>query len=476
MAQFGEDQQDVGSLSISEIDTVGTVTFYFAPNFEKLSHYTNPANVPSKVKIAQVNPQEHYMRIYPINTLMHSPDFLKPKYAKIRRFILEEPCISFPDSDPYYHIDSRAPWSDPISFLLETLPVGFTRDYRYGLGLAKEGKFLIKEIENMTNVETITFIEGDEIKIEETTMHFGLNKYHDIINEINRIANRGQKATWRVKQNFALNTLAPFFNLEQTEYSLGHHPHSAQIALAAANESNNSNSEEEEKLFLSDNFASKLRKFNTHSPEKLPLLRRDIELISLEQLISNFETYLRASYSEKAWQDFFHKNLFALQQVFGMPTTFFSNEVAVGGRGLNGAGDKIVDFMFKNTLTNNIALVEIKRPGTRLLESRHYRNGIYGPHRELNNAITQALDQCYHLSLELPTLKNNSRRYDLESYNIRCIVIAGRTPPTDEPDKLKSLELFRNNLRAVTIITYDEILESLKTLCSFLSNVDEQEE
>lgn len=157
-----------------------------------------------------------------------------------------------------------------------------------------------------------------------------------------------------------------------------------------------------------------------------------------------------------------------------MPTRLFRDEVTVGGRDFTGSGDKIVDFMFKNTLTNNIALVEIKLPGMPLLDPKEYRKGVYGPHKKLNDAITQALDQCYHLQSELPTLKYNARQYDLESYNIRCIVIAGRTP-LDDDNKKKSLELFRNNLRSVTIITYDEILESLKALHYFLSNEDDQE-
>ena len=203
-------------------------------------------------------------------------------------------------------------------------------------------------------------------------------------------------------------------------------------------------------------------------------MRRDVELVSLEELISNFEAYLKGRHQEKHWQKFFKKNLFALQQVFGMPTTLFRDEVTVGGRGLTGSGDKIVDFMFKNTLTDNIALVEIKRPEMPLFDPKEYRKGVYGPHKELNKAITQALDQCFHLQSELPTLKNNARQYDLESYNVRCIVIAGRTP-SDDNDKKKSLELFRNNLRSVTIVTYDEILESLRTLHHFLSNEDDQE-
>jgi len=40
--------------------------------------------------------------------------------------------------------------------------------------------------------------------------------------------------------------------------------------------------------------------------------------------------------------------------------------------------------------------------------------------------------------------------------------------PSD-PDQKKSLELFRNNLNDVIIVTFDELLEKLKNLYKFLS-------
>ena len=473
MAQFGQDQRDVGTLSISEIDTDGTYTFHFIPNLDKVPDYIDRDKIPERATLAHVNPELQYIKIYPINTLADSSNFLAPKYSKIRTIILEG--AVYPTFDGWGDYDTDDLLVDnPIELLLDYLPKGFVRDYRYGLGLTQEANFIINEIESATNVNTITFNDSNEIKIEDSTLHFSLNEYYEIIGEIKRIANRGQKATWRVKQNFAYNTLAPLLHLEPKDCSLGRHPHSKQITLAAADHIDTVRITRDDDSFPSSDFSSKLRKLNARSPEALPELRRDVELVSLEQLISNLENYLKGRRSEKHWQKFFKKNLFALQQVFGMPTTLFGDEVTVGGRDFTGGGDKIVDFMFKNTLTDNIALVEIKRPEMHLLNLKEYRKGVYGPHKDLNNAITQALDQCYHLQSELPTLKYNSRQYDLESYNIRCIVIAGRTPSNEE-DKKKSLELFRNNLRSVTIVTYDEILESLKTLHRFLSNEDSPE-
>ena len=468
MAQFGQDQRDVGTLSISEIDTEGVYTFRFIPNLDKVPAHIKRKQLPQEVILAQANPQKQYINIYPINTLTEDEGFLTPKYRKIHTISLEGSIFPYPEGGAYYDAD-EPPWGDPIELLLDCLPKGFTRDYRYGLGLTQEGNFIINEIENATNVNTIAFNASEEIEIKDTILHFSLSKYYDIIDEIKRIAGRGQRATWRVKQNFAYNTLAPLLKLEPKDCSLGRFPDSKQITLAAAGNVDTVRIKRDDDLFSSRDFSSKLRKLTARSPEAVPELRRDIELVSLEQLISNFETYLKGKHSEKHWQKFFKKNLFALQQVFGMPTTLFRDEVTVGGRDFTGSGDKIVDFMFKNTLTGNIALVEIKRPGMPLLNPKEYRKGVYGPHKELNEAITQALDQCFHLQSELPTLKSNARQYDLEAYNVRCIVIAGRTP-SDDDNKKKSLELFRNNLRSVTIVTYDEILESLKTLHHFLSN------
>ena len=473
MAQFGQDQQDIGRLSISEIDTEGTYIFHFIPNLDKVPSHVRRDSLPAKVTLAQANPGKQFISIYPINTLAEHEGFLTPKYRKIHTISLEGSIFPHLEGGPFYDADEQ-PWGDPIEFLLDCLPKGFTRDYRYGLGLKKEANILINEIEDATDIDTIVFNDTNEIKVEGSTIHFSLNKYHEIIGEINRIASRGQKATWRVKSNYAHNALAVPLNLEITDYSLGRHPHSKLIALAADGKLDKTSANEIEQLISNSDFSSKLRQFSTHSPESLPTLRKDVELVSLEQLISNFEDYLKRKHQEKDWQEFFKNNLFALQQVFGMPTTLFGDEVTVGGRDFTGSGDKIVDFMFKNTLTDNIALVEIKLPEMPLLNPGEYRKGVYGPHKKLNDAITQALDQCFHLQSELPTLKNNARQDDLESYNVRCIIIAGRTP-SDDNDKKKSLELFRNNLRSVTIVTYDEILESLKTLQHFLSNKDDQE-
>ena len=59
MAQFGQDQRDVGTLSISEIDTNGTYTFVFMPNLDKLPDHLDRDKLPKQVTLAEANPQHN---------------------------------------------------------------------------------------------------------------------------------------------------------------------------------------------------------------------------------------------------------------------------------------------------------------------------------------------------------------------------------------------------------------------------------
>jgi hypothetical protein len=196
-------------------------------------------------------------------------------------------------------------------------------------------------------------------------------------------------------------------------------------------------------------------------------LQREIELVTLEQLIQKMESLISKSAAEPNWQRFFVANPFILSLVFGLPLVGVGDQVSVGGRTFSGGGEKIADFLTKNSLTDNLTLIEIKTAQTKLM-GREYRGGVFPPSRDLAGCITQVLDQRHRIQTELNALKDNSRQYSVESYAIRCVVVIGTTP--DDPDQKKSLELFRNNLHDVLVITFDELLEKLRHLHKFLSS------
>ena len=59
-----------------------------------------------------------------------------------------------------------------------------------------------------------------------------------------------------------------------------------------------------------------------------------------------------------------------------------------------------------------------------------------------------------------------SKVYDIETYNINCVLIIGKVPEGE--NQKKSFELFRNNSKDITIIAFDELLKKLEVLHDFL--------
>jgi len=185
-------------------------------------------------------------------------------------------------------------------------------------------------------------------------------------------------------------------------------------------------------------------------PEKLAKLRGDIELVTLEVLIEKFERMLDETLAEDSWQDFFNENPFILNMAFGYPVIKVRDQASVGGRKLSGGGEKITDFLVKNSLTNNTAIFEIKTPQGAILNKTPFRDGVYTPSAPLSGSINQALDQKYQFQKQIAHIKDNTRLYDIESYAVHCCLVIGQTPEGD--NQKKSFELFRRNSKDVEIV------------------------
>jgi len=460
MARFGDDRPESVILDIRANESAGFIEAFLSPKEPPKAGSAAADRLAAGVKLIQLDTGSGLVRIFPKNTNEWSEKFLGPKYKKIVAFTLH-----LTPTDDY--IGGQPVVLDEI---LESLPPGFIRGTAYGLGLLKGCNRLIDLIEEHTSCDEIEFVDGESAEVDGTIFRLGLGRFGAIWAELGRIDDRSNRAAGRVKDAFVHNDLAEALGLEPAEYSLGRHPVSRVIAKAANGIEELSDGERNS---LVQAMASESAALASTAPEKFQQLRRDIELVSLESLIEAYSAALDAGKSEPYWQRFFNDNAFALQQVFGAPMVNVRSGATVGGRDISGSGDKIADYLFKNSLTNNIALVEIKKPATPLLTSSPYRDGVYGPSTEINGAITQVLDQAYQLTKNLPGLKDSSRQYDLESYAVSCFVVAGRTPTADEANRQKSFELFRSNSRSVTIVTYDEILERLKLLRDFLAPANE---
>lgn len=167
---------------------------------------------------------------------------------------------------------------------------------------------------------------------------------------------------------------------------------------------------------------------------------------------------------EEFWQVKLTEHSFVLEQVFSWPTTIVKGKAYVGGKSVLNTGGNVVDFLVKNQLTNNAALVEIKTPTTPLVGGR-YRN-VYNASEHLNGAVMQVLNYRYSLQREFHSLRHGIA---LEAFEPRCVVIVGNTSELrGDEEKTRTVELFRRHSSGVTVITFDELFAKTRRLIDVL--------
>lgn len=455
MSRFGVDNENIGTLRVDASSEDGSLRAYFVPNLMPEKRSVAYQRGDDSLLLAELNQEREVLKIHPINTWSDNILYLHPKYDRVHTLTFYVSSLAVPEG------------TSDFEFLFSELPSGFVKNFRYGMGLRKQLNRLIKVIEENTQCNELIFDEGDLISVDGSRFVIGLAIFDEIWSEVKRIDHRGTRAASRVKDAFVHNVVAESLGLARKEYSLGRHQHSLLIAKAADGIEELSDSEQD---ILVDTVMTQSCKIVERDPNKLYQLRHDIELVTLDHLISEYEEALGERKKEAWWQKFFECNKFALQQIFGAPFVYVASQAPLGTRNLSGNGETIVDYLLKDALTNSVAIVEIKTPSTDLLQKGTYRRGIFAPSADLSGAVTQVLDQAYELAKRIAQIKEDSDDWNLESYAVRCFVIAGRTPSKENCNQLKSLEIYRYNSRNATIVTYDDILERMKILRTFLSS------
>lgn len=164
---------------------------------------------------------------------------------------------------------------------------------------------------------------------------------------------------------------------------------------------------------------------------------------------------------ESYWQKLFKENPQYLSCVIPSMMHLISDQAFMGGKAINNRNGSITDFIYKNNV-DNVAIVEIKNPCAKLV-GEEYRNNIYIPSKELSGALVQINNQKDSFLKAYDSLKVNSMEngFDFTAVLPKSYLIIGNTESLTTPQK-KSFNLFRNELRNVEILTFDEIYNKLK--------------
>ncbi|MDP1676334.1 MAG: DUF4263 domain-containing protein [Bacteroidota bacterium] len=209
----------------------------------------------------------------------------------------------------------------------------------------------------------------------------------------------------------------------------------------------------------------KLQKLNIDNLKKINSL---IGVSNLRKVLSIWDQNKNNS-DEEFWQRTLKEHTWVISQVFSHPVVILQQKAYVGGKVIDNTKGNVVDFLFKNKLTSNVVLIEIKTPLTKLMGAQ-YRQNTFAVSQELTGPINQVLTYKDELQKSFYNLadKTNSRYH---SFNPQCLVIAGCFSSESLNDIGKrSFELFRTDLKNVEIITFDELFEKINLLVLLLEN------
>lgn len=196
------------------------------------------------------------------------------------------------------------------------------------------------------------------------------------------------------------------------------------------------------------------------------------------EALAQFETFLDGDCSEVEWQEFFEANTWifghGLQYIF-LDRVTDKLETTTTGASFDRSGKRVDALMRTRAEVSQFVLVEIKRANTALLQPREYRSGCWSISDELASALTQVQKTTFDFARDRYRERiNDSFGNDLgeEIFSIEprsYLVIGNLKQLIGNVNKVTSFELFRKNIKAPEVITFDELFYRARCIVANVS-------
>lgn len=402
------------------------------------------------VELLRFDSQADSLTILPKFTFLDRDDFGDDRY-RIKRITLKNFGIE-PPSD-----------GDEVFELLEQLPKGFSRFPDGGLGLKKKYERLLGPFEKLGVTEFVIDMHGGW-SLAGKTFTVPATIFDQARRGIDRIHRNALAEAAIEKQILVHNGLLSALNNQRFPEKMRRYKPDTMFKAVGQMAPRQQLSPQDQQVAVRL-IEKSARDIAQREPEALVELDRKLKSVTLGELIKEMGPLLAGNGKEDRWQRFFRERPFALYLAFGLPVTMIGEQVSVGGTQFVGTGERKADYLLKAGQSGNLALVEIKTHRTRLL-GRTYRTAgaVKGPSSDLVGAVAQVQDQRYIMGSEFHIRFQGTSIG--KPYAPHCLVIAGLSPK-DEEDQ-KSFELYRSGLLGVSVVTFDELLEKLTSLRTFL--------
>jgi hypothetical protein len=387
-----------------------------------------------KKLLAEFDRETRNAVIYPVITSHSSSAFMKPKYAV--NFKFEGYDIDYDES----RTEDRETHGKML--VLRGLPKVFIKTLYHGLGLKMEYKYIAEIANEKEGCEFIIISTVKETAFDGRNIIINSRDLDKIRRGLDRITVFYRHEALCSKKILTYNGI--LHNIDNTRFPEKKRTPKKDIVY---------------RLIKDFDFSKSVSDKNTNSLLKI---KGKIDLDYFSALKIEFDKIAKGEHDEKVYQKLFEKFPLLLTLFSGSPYVLFQEQAYLGGKNFGNKNGVYTDFLYKNKLTNNSYIIEIKCPKTTLLEIKCYRETVYSPSKDLSGAVSQVLTQKYELETKINSLKENTG--DIDTYNVQGLLIIGLLSSLNgenEKVKKRSFELFRNNQKNIRIMTYDECQELL---------------
>lgn len=384
-----------------------------------------------------------------------------------RKYLKEDKIITFPfgynNKKKYENIESI----EIIGFNKKA-PTGISNSPVKHWGFTRNFKPFADYLDKILKIQNVIIINNGDNKIDLEKKSIQLN--NDFLSSLNKLLQktaRQQKEELETLLAIELNRIFP------NEIERPHEEYKkdalSKVLKSWGNDIQEFSDEDKNEIIKLYN---KLSMTSFIDYENLQKTKQVIDKKYIDNTITEFEDLIKqktvTENLEKHWQSFLQQHNWIFGAIFAQPIILFQREAYVGGKTIENSDGKFTDFLLKNKLTNNVSFFEIKTHLSKIMEDKSYRGtDVFAASKELTGAINQVLNQRDNLEKEFYVLKGKSKE-NFESFNCKCIVLIGSYDSL-KPEQKKSFELFRQTIADVTILTFDEVLEKLKTFSSLIS-------
>jgi len=215
--------------------------------------------------------------------------------------------------------------------------------------------------------------------------------------------------------------------------------------------------------------------------ENDPNLTNDvIALHHRKEELKEFKKKLSESTSEPDWQKFFEKNNwifgYGLNYIFASNVKDYKMEQIVVGANFNEKGKRTDSLMRTKAEISQYVLVEIKKSDTELLLKESYRSGCWQPSSDLSGAVIQIQKTAFefiknstNFSDKIKNQKGDFTGEEIYKIMPKTYVVCGSLKSISQnEDKIKCFEMYRNSLSYPEIITYDELYQRAECIIETL--------